>query len=211
MAGLGWGVVAHGRDEARLQSVLNGLTGTGHRPWLGDLAELAEAADKVAALPVLDAVIHSAGVLDLLPARFLNQSKLLQTLLPNLVYPLTLTATLVRKKRLPPGSTVLFLSSLVTERGGVGYAAYAASKGALNAATPILAEELKRAGVSVLTLAPGYVDTPMTARVGQSGFLPGDAMPTALSADCVAEKIMSLLTQPGNHPSGRIIRLPENQ
>jgi len=60
---------------------------------------------------------------------------------------------------------IVFVSSVIGEMGNAGQAAYAASKSALLGMTKSLARELGGRGITVNAVAPGLVDTDMTARV----------------------------------------------
>jgi decaprenylphospho-beta-D-erythro-pentofuranosid-2-ulose 2-reductase len=66
--------------------------------------------------------------------------------------------------RLAPGATIAVISSVAGDRGrnkpgGV----YAASKAGLNGYLSALRQRMAKSGVRVLTIKPGFVDTPMTA------------------------------------------------
>ncbi len=56
---------------------------------------------------------------------------------------------------------IVGISSIAGERGRVGNPAYNASKAALNSYLESLRNRLTRKGVHVLTVKPGFVDTPM--------------------------------------------------
>jgi 3-oxoacyl-[acyl-carrier protein] reductase len=58
---------------------------------------------------------------------------------------------------------ILFMSSVVGEMGNVGQTAYAATKAALIGAAKSIAREYASRKVTVNVLAPGYIDTDMTA------------------------------------------------
>ena len=60
--------------------------------------------------------------------------------------------------------TLVGVSSVAGVRGLPGAGAYSASKAAATRYLESLRVELRAAGVSVVTIAPGYVRTPMTAR-----------------------------------------------
>jgi 3-oxoacyl-[acyl-carrier protein] reductase len=57
---------------------------------------------------------------------------------------------------------IIFLSSVVAESGNPGQAVYSASKAALLGLTKTLAREYASRGVTVNTVAPGFIDTDMT-------------------------------------------------
>jgi 3-oxoacyl-[acyl-carrier protein] reductase len=61
---------------------------------------------------------------------------------------------------------IVNVASVVGIAGNAGQANYAASKGGLIALTKSLAKELGSRGVTVNALAPGYVETDMTASLG---------------------------------------------
>jgi 3-oxoacyl-[acyl-carrier protein] reductase len=60
---------------------------------------------------------------------------------------------------------IIFVSSVLGEKGGVGQTGYAATKAALFGAAKSLAAELAPRNVTANTIAPGYIDTDMTAHL----------------------------------------------
>jgi len=84
-------------------------------------------------------------------------------------------------RRAEPGAGVVNVSSRASHRGEARYAAYAATKAAVNALTKSLAVELGPRGVRVNAVAPGWVRTEMTAHV-----LPDDALPEPIPLGRVA-------------------------
>ena len=58
---------------------------------------------------------------------------------------------------------IINTSSVASEDGQIGQAAYAASKAAINGLTLPVAREFARHGIRVVTIAPGLFDTPMMA------------------------------------------------
>jgi 3-oxoacyl-[acyl-carrier protein] reductase len=63
------------------------------------------------------------------------------------------------------GGSLLFIGSIVGLRGGVGQSVYSASKAGLHGLTLSLASELSSRRVRVNCVAPGFVETDMTARL----------------------------------------------
>ena len=58
---------------------------------------------------------------------------------------------------------ILFLSSVVGEMGNVGQTAYAASKAALIGAAKSIAREFATRNITVNAIAPGFIETELTA------------------------------------------------
>jgi short-subunit dehydrogenase len=78
------------------------------------------------------------------------------------------------------------IASVAGYRGLPGAAAYSASKAAAIACLESLRVELRGSGVTVTTICPGYIATPMTAQ----NLYP---MPFMLSADDAARKIIAIV------------------
>lgn len=80
--------------------------------------------------------------------------------------------------------TIVGISSVAGDRGRRGNPAYAASKAAMNSMLESLRNRLAQKGVTVCTIRPGYVDTPMTK---------GLALPAkmTISADAAARLVLA--------------------
>jgi len=106
------------------------------------------------------------------------------------------------------------ISSINGERGKVGQAAYAASKGGLEALTKTAAREVGAFGIRVNAIAPGWIDTPLTAQV------PEEARRAALAEtvlgrlgapDDVAGAVLFLASDLSRHVTGQILRVDGGQ
>lgn len=81
----------------------------------------------------------------------------------NLAGALHLTRAVLRSMLLrKDGGAIVNVSSIIGLRGYAGLAAYAATKGGLDAMTRALARELGPRGIRVNSVAPGYLETEMT-------------------------------------------------
>ncbi len=78
------------------------------------------------------------------------------------------------------------IASVAGVRGLPGGGAYSASKAAARVYLEALRLELKSSGIAVITVSPGYIETPMT----QVNRYP---MPFRMSAEAAAEKIARLI------------------
>ena len=88
----------------------------------------------------------------------------------------------IRPMQAAGGGTLAGIASIAGFRGMPGSGAYSASKAAAIAYLESLRVDLRRSGISVVTVCPGYVATPMTAENPY-------AMPFLMSPEVAARKI----------------------
>jgi 3-oxoacyl-[acyl-carrier protein] reductase len=81
----------------------------------------------------------------------------------NLRGTLALTHAVARGMMIRRSGRIVSVSSIVATRGFTGTAAYAATKGAIEAMTRALARELGGRNITVNAVAPGYLETDLTA------------------------------------------------
>jgi 3-oxoacyl-[acyl-carrier protein] reductase len=81
----------------------------------------------------------------------------------NVTATIRLTRLVVRRMVLQGGGVVLNVSSIGAIRGYSGLAVYSATKGALDAFTRSLAQELGGSGIRVNAVAPGFFNSDMTS------------------------------------------------
>ena len=135
---------------------------------VADLAEAdapaAVAAQALDALGGVDVLVNSAAVAARLATADTDAALIDGLLAVNVRAPLLLIAALVGAMTARGGGSIVNLSSVSGLVGTPRRAAYAASKGALDAATRSLAIELGPVGIRVNAVAPGVVDTALWAR-----------------------------------------------
>jgi NAD(P)-dependent dehydrogenase (short-subunit alcohol dehydrogenase family) len=124
-------------------------------------AELAEHALTV--LGTVDVLVNNAATAARLPTVETDAELIDDMLAVNVRAPLLLIAALVPSMQERGGGSIINLSSVSGLVGTPRRAAYAASKGALDAATRSLAIELGPSGIRVNSVAPGVVDTALWA------------------------------------------------
>ena len=164
-------VAVHHRDSTALAAeVLAGLPGGGHTVVRADLADseavrlMVEAA--VADLGGLDVLVNNAGIYLWHPVTEVSyeqwQDIWRQTMAVNLTGAANVTWCAVQHMR-HTGGRIVNVSSRGAFRGEPRHPAYGASKAGLNAFGQSMARALAPLGISVATVAPGYVDTEMAA------------------------------------------------
>ncbi|MBO0807184.1 MAG: SDR family oxidoreductase [Actinobacteria bacterium] len=165
-------VAIHHRDSADLAGqVRAGLPGAGHTVVQADMTDAAavrRAVDQASdALGGLDVLVNNAGVFTAHPVTSVSyeewQAAWQQTLGVNLVGAANAIWCAVRHMRAAGGGRIVNVSSRGAFRGEPGQPAYGASKAGLNALGQSLARALAADGISIATVAPGYVETDMAA------------------------------------------------
>ncbi len=142
---------------------------------LADPESIAAAARTVAAqTDALDVLLNCAGIFNSFPSSFegggdqpfgqLDPENLLAVYRINSVGPVLMAqsfADLLRRGQAPLIANLnSYVGSITLKRHG-GYYAYSASKAALNMFTRLLACDLRQAGITVISLHPGWVQTDM--------------------------------------------------
>ena len=184
-------LILAGRNEDRLQSLADEISPT-PQILTGDVADWMENPEPLADLPPLSGVIWSAGICELSPAQRLSPKVLRRALAINAEAPLLILSFLYRKKILADGAHVVLLGSSSAHDAGPGFAAYAASKGALASGAKVFAKEFAARNITVTCLEPGTIDTPMTQNlIKLFGGLQGDHQKTMQTADQLAQEIIA--------------------
>jgi short-subunit dehydrogenase len=159
-----------GRNPDKLVAVEADLKARGARKVetaLLDLAELdrhQEIVDRaLAALDGLDMVLIAHGTL---PDQTATQQSVADTLKEfnlNCTSIISLLTILANHFEQQKRGCIAVISSVAGDRGRQSNYIYGAAKGALNTFLQGLRNRLARSSVAVLTIKPGFVDTPMTA------------------------------------------------
>ena len=170
-AELGDRVAVHHRDSAQLaEDVRAGLPGDGHTVVQADLADagaVRRMVDQAAAdLGGLDVLVNNAGIYLWHPITEVSYEQWQQvwrdTMAVNLTGAANLTWCAVQHMK-ETGGRIVNVSSRGAFRGEPRNPAYGASKAGLNAFGQSMARALAPFGISVATVAPGYVETEMAA------------------------------------------------
>lgn len=109
---------------------------------------------------------------------------------------------------------VVLIASINGERGKAGQANYAASKAGLIGLGRTAARELGRSGVRVNLIAPGLIDTPMTASLPEevrARAIEESALGRAGQPDDVARAALFLCAPLGRHIAGQVLRVDGGQ
>ncbi len=105
---------------------------------------------------------------------------------------------------------IINLSSVIARMGNGGQSNYAASKGAVEAFTRSLAQELGSRSITVNAVAPGFIETEMTAKIGEAqrdALLAGIAVGRLGQAQEVAALVRFLASEEAGYITGETIHI----
>ncbi|MEA2840599.1 MAG: 3-oxoacyl-[acyl-carrier protein] reductase [Methylobacteriaceae bacterium] len=150
-----------------------------------------------------NAALGTEGVLATMPASSIEKLVRLNTIAPVL-----LTKYAVRSMMHEGAGRIVNMSSIVASTGYHGVSVYAATKASMVGFTKSLAREVGRLGVTVNAVAPGFVDTELTASL-DSGQRQQIARRSALQrlpeARDVAEAVAFLLSDKARNITGTVL------
>jgi 3-oxoacyl-[acyl-carrier protein] reductase len=92
----------------------------------------------------------------------MHEKEISELLRVNIEAPVLLTKYLIRPMLINGKGRVINISSIMATTGFKGLAVYGATKSALAGFTKSLSREVGKAGITVNTVAPGYMETEMT-------------------------------------------------
>jgi NAD(P)-dependent dehydrogenase (short-subunit alcohol dehydrogenase family) len=154
-------LVITGRDTERLNETFLLLKGEGHQQILADLSTDEAIEQMVEKLPVLNGMVHCAGITAPIPVKFIRSRHIDDMMRVNYHAPVLLTTRILSKKKLLDNSSIVFFSTIATKFPYYGGSLYISSKSALSGFSMVLALELAPKGIRSNCLLPGFVRTPM--------------------------------------------------
>jgi 3-oxoacyl-[acyl-carrier protein] reductase len=160
----------------------------------------------------LDILVNNAGIaINGLIMRFTDEQwqKTLQVNLNGAFYTTRAAATLLLKAK--DAGRIINISSVVGEMGNGGQVAYAASKAGVIGLTLTTARELASRGVTCNAVAPGYIDTAMTAdhlpEAARAKLMEQIPLARIGKADDVADAVAFLAGPEAAYITGQVLRV----
>jgi NAD(P)-dependent dehydrogenase (short-subunit alcohol dehydrogenase family) len=154
----GYKCILTGRNMKELNNTLSMMSGINHSIFSGNINDhsfINKISDEI---NDLIAVIHSAGIIKLLPLKFINKDDFDKIMNTNLFSPFFLTQSLIKKKKILNDSSILFISSISGPIiGSKGNLMYSASKSAINGIVKVLALELAEKKIRVNSISAGMI------------------------------------------------------
>ena len=112
-----------------------------------------------------DIVVHNAGILRDKTIAKMTEANWRQVLAVNLEAPLKISEKLLEGQGLRPGGRIVGVSSISGIAGNLGQTNYATSKAGVIGLVQQLAPRAASLGVTVNAVAPGFIETQMTAKI----------------------------------------------
>lgn len=166
--------VNYSSSKADADRVVSAITSAGGKAVAiqGNVAKATDVArlfvETKAVLGSVDILVNNAGVFDFAPIENVSEEEFHRQFNINVLGPILATREAVKYFG-PRGGSVINISSLVSEASVPNAVVYAATKGALDTVTRVLAKELGPRGIRVNTIAPGGVNTEGTRSLGIIG------------------------------------------
>jgi 3-oxoacyl-[acyl-carrier protein] reductase len=157
-----------------------------------------------------DILVNNAGITrDKLLAN-MDEARWQAVLAVNLLAPLRLTEKLIGNGCVGDGGRVIGLSSMAGIAGNRGQTNYATTKAGMIGLTQALAPELYGKGITINAVAPGFIETQMTAAIPLATREVGRRMNSLLQGGQpvdVAETVAYFASPASNAVTGNVIRV----
>jgi 3-oxoacyl-[acyl-carrier protein] reductase len=160
----------------------------------------------------IDILVCNAGIWEGAPVEEISEELWDRVIRINLKGTWTVCRAVVPVMKRQRFGRIVIVSSTAGQRGEANVSNYAASKGGQISFTKSLATELAGHGITVNSVAPGWVDTEMNAEVfADEGFRQGieKTIPVGriASADDIAHPIVFLCTDWARHITGEVLNV----
>ena len=165
---MGAKVIINGRNEKKLNETLSLMKEASHVISIGDLTDLATINSLVETLPMLDGIVHCAGIGERTLCKNVKESDLDLMIDVNFKAPVMLQTEILRQRRMNRGCSIVFIASIASDSPSIGNSLYAASKGAIISYANCLQLELATRQIRVNCISPAMVWTDLIIKGGVS-------------------------------------------
>jgi 3-oxoacyl-[acyl-carrier protein] reductase len=216
LARAGHDVALFGRDAAALDETAAAVRES--RSGARCAVHTCDVADRAALDAEIDAVVKGVGRIDVAVANAgqsrdnlilrLRSSDLDELIDVNLKSAFYLGAAVAKPMIKQRAGSIVFISSIVGLGGNAGQSVYAATKAGLLGLTKSLAKELGSRNIRVNAVAPGLIETAMTAELPEAarkGFLDGIALGRPGTPEDVAGVVTFLASDAARYVTGQTI------
>jgi 3-oxoacyl-[acyl-carrier protein] reductase len=162
----------------------------------------------------LDVVVHCAGITRDRSLARMTDAEWSEVIDTNLGSAFHLVRGAIGPLRAAGGGAIVLVSSINAERGRAGQANYAASKAGLVGLARTAARELGRHGIRVNVVAPGWIDTAMTAVLApefRQRALDETVLGRVGTPGDIAGPVVFLCSSLSRHITGQVLRVDGGQ
>jgi 3-oxoacyl-[acyl-carrier protein] reductase len=215
-AAAGADIVCVSRTAENAEKTAQDVRALGRRAWahavdVADAAAVAAAGEKILAdTGKVDILVNNAGITrDGLLMR-MSEEDWDAVLNTNLKGAFLFTKAFSRALLKQRSGRIINISSVIGLIGNAGQCNYAASKAALLGFTKAAAKEFASRGVTVNALAPGFIETDMTAKLSEemkTGLLKTVPLGRLGQADDVADGALFLAGPGGRYITGQVLAI----
>lgn len=143
-----------------LGSLPTPMTGEPNLCITADLTDAEQLAALVDSCPKIDGLVCNAGVMKLTLTQFISEEELTRIQKINLNAPILLTRSLLKKKKINKGGSIVFTASAAgVYRVSIGNGIYATTKCGIDAFMRTVALEMGPKGIRCNSVNPGMVET----------------------------------------------------
>jgi 3-oxoacyl-[acyl-carrier protein] reductase len=198
-------------DEVVAAAQASGWKVAAERVDIRSFAACAAAVERIAErCGRIDILVNNAGITRDNPLAAFDDADVAEVLATNVTGVFNVTRAVVPYMTSQRSGTIVNLSSVAGDKGGRGQTNYAASKGAINAFTRALAVELAPRKIRVNCVAPGVIETEMSADVREQS---GDAVLARIllrrygRAQEVADAVWFLASAHASYVTGQVLSI----
>lgn len=163
---MGATVILNGRNQQKLEESLTQLDEGDHKIMAADLTDGDSVRQMTVAMPILDGVVHCAGVGQRVLCKVATENDVNAVMDANFKAPVLLQTELLKQKKINKGASIVFIASIATWSPSVGNAFYSASKGAIVSYANCLSLELAPRKVRVNCISPAMIWTDLILQDG---------------------------------------------
>jgi len=216
LARAGAGVAICDIDEEAAASVAAEIAGAGgtargYRVDVADFAAVEELCGLIASdMGGIGVLVNNAGITrDRLLLR-MTEADFDQVVAVNLKGAFNLTRACARPMMKARWGRIVNISSVIGQMGNAGQANYAAAKAGIIGLTMSTARELAARSITVNAIAPGFIETAMTAKLDQAtkeAYVEAIPLGRAGTPEDVASVCLFLASEEAGYVTGQVIRV----
>lgn len=195
--------IGHPGEANRIDAWRNGLGFEAHA-YLANLSEFDDTArclgritDELGPAAV---VVNAAGITRDAPLKKMDNDAWRAVLATNLDSVFNVTRPLIEQMIAAGHGRIINIASINGQKGQFGQSNYSAAKAGMHGFTMALAQEVAKHGITVNTVSPGYIDSPMIRAVPEKirdNILTGIPAGRFGTPDDIA-RVVAFLAQPGS-------------